>query len=219
MTITDTRTAEQFATAHGMIETGSDSWEGKAGLYDDGYSFAGTMQDGGYPWLTEAEGWPYRILFRGEDFLLWYVEGDLRLKRYGLQTESGIDLETALRMYDRADLSDLTEAERLEVIMQEDSRGTEETRGIIAAWADHNGGKWEGGPDWDDYAAAIIPIKYEYEAEEYFSDQLYEENKTFLDSLPDWVVIDYPAMIRDQYRAIQHGEIWFDSNRLDGSGC
>jgi hypothetical protein len=211
----ETVTAEGFAKRFGMVESGPDNWTGSAGPYEDGYSWASNRQAEGLPWLIEAEGWPYVIISRGSNFLVWYVEGDLRLTRYGLDTDHGIDLDTAVRMYDRADLEGLTEAERFEVIQQEDDRDEETVRGIVAAWMDHNGGKWEGGPDWDDYANAILPIDFELEAEEHFADEAHELYKEYTDKLPDGIVIDWKATGRDLGRAVRHGGVWFDQNRLD----
>jgi len=211
----ETVTAEGFAKRFGMVESEPDNWTGSAGPYMDGETWACKRRAEGFPWLGDSEGWPYVIISRGLDFLVWYVEGDLRLTRYGLDTDHGIDLDTAVRMYDRADLDGLTEAERFEVIQQEDDRDEETVCGIVAAWMDHNGGKWEGGPDWDDYASAILPIDFEYEAEEHFADEAYELYKEYTDKLPDGIVIDWMATGRDLGRAVEYGGKWFDGNRLD----
>jgi hypothetical protein len=212
-TTVERKNAEQFAEAFKMESTGPDSW--RAFFGGDGLEWATALQERGYPWLIEADGWPYRIISRGPDFLVTYVEGDLYLDRYGVDTETGYTIDEAVRMYDRADLDGLTEAQRFEVIQQEDDRGVDNVRGIVAAWTDHNGGKWEGGPDWDDYAAAILPIEYEFEAEEHFADEAYELYKEHPDKLPEGIVIDWNATGRDLGRAVEHGGVWFDQTRLD----
>jgi hypothetical protein len=88
----EVRTAEAVAERFGLEKVSADSWRGF--FSGDGYEWAHGMQERGFPWLVDAGGWPYVVISRGEDCLIRYTEGDLEVTRYGIESESMIDLET-----------------------------------------------------------------------------------------------------------------------------
>lgn len=213
-------TAEVFADRLRLERTGSDTWKGFHG--GDGYGWAFGLQERGIPWLIEANGWPYRIISRGADFLVEYVEGDVYLTRYGIDSESGYDLETAARMYDRRDLDeyrDVTEADRFAVIEAEDAHGIEEVRAIIAAYSERVGVDWGDGPDWDEYLSAMLPVKYAHEVEEWLQDAAIDAygDCNEVGALPAEIAnaIDWLRVGADLFRPIEYGGRWFDVSRWD----